>query len=114
MTLHAIKRAKERYKLELDFDDLSFILNEILEGRAKEIKYDNLCGYEDKYNKNYRLRYKGKLIEPVVRFDKDPPIIVTFWPTGKRAARYLKNWIRRFKDENFIHLARKYGKDRNQ
>jgi hypothetical protein len=81
---------------------LVFILNEIKEGRAKEIKYDNLCGYEDKYNKNYRLRYKGKLIEPVVRFDKDPPNYSHILAYRKTGGRYLKNWIRRFKDETLF------------
>ncbi len=71
MTLHALQRAKERYELDLTFDDLREILNKILEGQAKlrHCACNSIC--------IYKLRYKHKLICPVVA---DGERIVTFYP----------------------------------
>lgn len=79
MTLHALERAKERYKLDLTFDDLQEIINRILEGKAKiwHGSHDNICVY--------RLRYKSKLICPVV---VDGERIVTFYPSEKSKPKY--------------------------
>lgn len=75
MTLHALKRAKERYKLDLTFDDLREILDRILEGEAKKrFRYKDCTVYS--------LRYKKKLIIPVV---SDHFKIVTFYEqNGKK------------------------------
>jgi hypothetical protein len=108
---HAIKRAKERYNLELTFDDLKNILNLIENGKAKKIERKNMFEYQDEENAHYRLRYNGTLIEPVVNGVNSNPAIITFYPTGKRGDRKVKDWLKRFQDPNFRHLMRKYGKD---
>ena len=82
ITAHAIRRAKERYGIELTFDDLRYILNEILEGNTKELKKPrNVYGVETKGDA-YHIRYKGVLLEPVVYQN----IIITFRPVGKRVS----------------------------
>ena len=112
MTLHAIQRAKERYGLDLTMEDIDFILSEILSGKAKNVTKPNMFGYFNQDTAHYRLRYKGVLIEPVVKYRNSIPIIATFCPTGKKADRNIKKWLKRYQDENFTHLMRKFGKDR--
>lgn len=69
MTWHSIQRAKERYKLDLTFEDLREILNRILEGESKlRFRYKDCTVYS--------LRYKKKLLIPVV---SDQLKIVTFY-----------------------------------
>ena len=79
MTVHAIKRAKERYGVELTFEDLKTILNEILEGNAKQLaRPKNIFGLESKGDV-YNIRYKGVLMQPIVYEN----LIITFRPVGK-------------------------------
>lgn len=77
MTIHAIERAKEWYKLDLTFDDLREILSIILEGDAKFSHSQGDCSV-------YRLRYKHKLLIPVVARDS---VIVTFLPVKEKRKR---------------------------
>lgn len=114
MENHAIKRAKERYGLNLTVADLKNILDAIFLGHAKNIIRPNMFDYVDTENAHYRLRYKGVLVEAVVRSSNKKPYIVTFYPTGKKADRSIKNWLKRNQDPNFKHLMKKHGKDSRQ
>lgn len=80
MTKHAIQRAKERYKLDLTFEDLGNIIALIQEGHAK---YSHRCGKLW----IYRLRYKHILVVPAL--SEDRKIIVTFYPIEGKAPKFV-------------------------
>lgn len=79
MTKHAIQRAKERYGLELTFEELGNIIALIQEGYAK---------FSHRNGKSwvYRLRYKHKLIVPVLSEKKN--VIITFYPIEGKAPKF--------------------------
>lgn len=79
MTVHAIQRAKERYKLDLTFEDLAIILDLIANGDAK-------FSHKNRNATVYRLRYKHKLIVPVVSDDFN---ILTFNPIDGKPQRFV-------------------------
>ena len=85
----------------MDYKDLKIILNEILEGNAKQIqKPKNVYGSEGKGDL-YNIRYKGILMQAVVVED----LIVTFNPIGKR-----KSWNKEVKnktDKNFMQMIKR-------
>ena len=101
ITAHAIEQAKKRYGIELNYDDLRSILNNILEGNAKLIKKPkNVYGCEGKGDL-YNIRYNGVLMQAVVIEDR----IVTFNPVGKR-----KSWnkaIQQKVDKNFTQMIKR-------
>jgi len=83
-SFHAIKRAKERYNLDLTIFDLMMILVLIRFKIAKEIKIPkNVFGQTDKNAKYFHLRYGGQLILPVIREFNHVLRVVTFLTTGK-------------------------------
>lgn len=84
MTKHAILRAKERYNLDLTFDDLRKILDNILEGNARF----KICKHSE--CKTYRVRYKGILLEPVVSENYK---IVTFNPITQKKRTDSRDWM---------------------
>ena len=86
MTNHAIERAKERYKLDLTFEDIDEIVKIASSGNVKEIKRLDHIGRKNESQKTFRFRYNGKLIEPVIKnmdITHTMPTIVTFLATGK-------------------------------
>ncbi|MFA5659599.1 MAG: hypothetical protein WC900_10000 [Oscillospiraceae bacterium] len=79
MTLHALKRAKERYRMALTFADLEKIINLIYDGEAKFL-YDSGNCYV------YSLRYNKKLIIPVI---SPKGTVVTFYPSSRKKEKYV-------------------------
>jgi hypothetical protein len=79
MTRHAIKRAKERYNLDLTIEDLGNIIAIIQEGLAK-------FSHRNGEFWIYRLRYKHKLVVPLLSENKDK--IITFYPIEGKAPKY--------------------------
>ena len=87
MTIHALRRAKERYKMDLTITDLDTIISLIKMGFGKEVTYPkNVYGFKDNNKRYFHLRYNSKLIEPVIADLDKNPVIVTFMPTGKKTS----------------------------
>jgi hypothetical protein len=80
MTRHAIERAKERYKLDLTYEDLGNIIALIQEGHAKFSHKNGALWI-------YRLRYKHILVVPVLSENKLR--IITFNPIEGKAPKFV-------------------------
>lgn len=89
MPIHAIKRAKERYKVDLTLHDLQEITKMCIEG--KEVtkltirdKFGRLPKKDYKNNYTcYRLKYRNKYMDVVFEHLKDNARISTFLPAPK-------------------------------
>lgn len=106
MTTHPIQRARERYGLELTTLDLKEIVELILAGKAKKIDYSkNVFGFPHDAN-CYRLRYKGKMIEPAIKEGTGGVIkIVTFYPCGK--GHSFKKYLETKHDKDYLEKQKR-------
>jgi hypothetical protein len=81
--IHPIARAKERYDVEYSLEDLREIIRLCTEGKSKIVS--DCCSVgSNEYSIIHHLRYKGKLIAPVLLYKYDNIcVIATFMDTGK-------------------------------